>query len=189
MLTKNEIRTNNKMIRSRMPKTEVESKSHTASKLFTESEMYQKARVSMLYIPLGNETDTAYITEKAIADGKRVCFPVTDKESGEITACFADRKTVFEKGAFSVSEPQNSKLADPEKIDAVVVPGIAFDRFGTRVGFGKGCYDRFLKKTDAVRIGYCYENQIVNTIPADKHDVRMDYIISECGIIKIREEL
>ena len=138
----------------------------------------------MLYMPLKNETDTADIINAAFADGKSVIFPVTNSETGGITPYYAKADTQFCVGAFQVREPRTKDVADTGDIDIILVPGIAFSKNGVRVGFGKGCYDRLLKDTNAVKVGYCYDFQLCDEILADSHDVNMDYIVSESGIIK-----
>ena len=85
---------------------------------------------------------------------------------------------------FSVLEPCGTETADIKKIDAVLVPGIAFDKNGARVGFGKGCYDRFLKNVSAIKIGVCYDFQICEKICDEEHDIKMDFLISENGMYK-----
>ena len=137
----------------------------------------------MLYKRLGNETDTNRIINQAFLDKKRLVFPVTDEKSGKITPYYADSSTEFVSGGFSVSEPESIEIATPKDIDIIIVPGIAFDKTGARVGFGKGCYDMFLPKTKAVKIGFCYDFQLADSVPSDKHDIKMDYIITEKGII------
>ena len=137
----------------------------------------------MLYMPLGNETDTSDITEAAFKDGKKVAFPVTDAETGEITPYYATENTQFKQGAFSVNEPNNDDIAALSDIDVIVVPGIAFDKSGARVGFGKGCYDRLLKQSCAVKVGLCYDYQVCDWIAMDEFDVNMDYLVTESGMI------
>lgn len=183
MINKNEIRKAIKVQRKAMSTEQVREKSRIISKLFLESSIYQKAKCLMVYMPLGNEVDTKFIMQSAFADGKQLIFPVTDTESGEITPYYADENTEFKKGAFSVSEPQSGRKADIKKIDVVVVPGIAFDRKGSRVGFGKGCYDKFLRKTDAVKVGICYDFQLCEEIEINDNDVKMDFLITENGLI------
>ena len=180
---KNEIRKKFKEKRIAMEKTEVSEKSRFACEVFLKSEMYKNANVLMLYMPLGNETDTTDIIDRAFADGKKVVFPVTDEESGEIMPCYATAETEFEKGAFSINEPSVLDVADALDIDTVIVPGIAFDKRGGRIGFGKGCYDRLLKKTTAVKIGFCYNFQVCGEICTENHDIKMDYLITENSII------
>ncbi len=167
-----------------MDGTEVIAKSREASKIFLASEMYKNAKCIMLYMPLGKETDTVEIMDRAFVDGKRLVFPVTDSHSGDITPYYTEKDTVFQKGAFSVMEPCRAEIADIVNVDVILVPGIAFSENGTRVGFGKGCYDRILKNTDAVKVGFCYEFQVCDEIVGEKHDVKMNYIVTECGIRK-----
>ena len=172
--------------RREMPPEEVILKSTAAQKAFLESDLYKAARQIMVYMPLGNETDTKMIIKQAFTDGKKLVFPVTGRETGEITPCIADEKTRFVKGNFSVYEPEMPVPADMQDTDIVLVPGVAFDKKGARVGFGKGCYDRLLKKYNVTKAGFCYEHQVWEKIEAEPHDIKMDYIITEKGIFKCR---
>lgn len=183
---KNEIRIINKRIRSSLLPVDVAERSVKASEIFLSSDFYTDSSCLMLYKQLGNETDTSLIIKCAFEDGKKLVFPVTDITTGEITPFFAGCNTSFRKGNFSVSEPVGTEIADPLKIDIVLVPGIAFDKSGSRVGFGKGCYDGFLRKTNAVKIGFCYSFQICDSINCDDYDMPMDYLICEDGIIKCK---
>lgn len=187
MYTKDEIRRINKDLRSRLNSDEVREKSKSASEHFLNSEFYKNSNVLMLYMPLGKETDTTDIFSKALLDGKKTIFPVTDPETGVITPCYADSEDGFTKGAFSVSEPSGEFVSDVSVIDVVLVPGIAYDRNGARVGFGKGCYDRLLSRTKAFKIGFCYEFQIVDSISSDSHDIAVDYIVTENGIWDVKQ--
>lgn len=180
---KNEIRKKFKEKRRAMEKSEVSEKSRCACEVFLKSEMYKNAKILMLYMPLGNETDTTEIIKRAFADEKKLIFPVTDERTGVITPCYATTETEFKEGAFSVNEPCDANVAEPLDIDTVIVPGIAFDKSGGRIGFGKGCYDGFLNKTKAVKIGFCYELQLCDKIPGKEYDIKMDCIITENRII------
>lgn len=179
---KSKLREIYKTRRREMSLEDVALKSRDACKLFLESDLYKNAKAIMLYMPLGKETDTSEIIKKSFADGKKVAFPVTDEKSGEITPCYATAETEFTKGGFSVKEPCGNDIANPTDFDVVIVPGIAFDTMGNRIGFGKGCYDKLLCKTNAVRVGFCYELQICDEIPAEEFDIKMDCIITETGI-------
>ena len=66
-------------------------------------------------------------------------------------------------------------------LDLVLVPGIAFDLIGGRLGYGRGYYDRFLKKTEGFRVGVCYESQVVDQVPMEAHDIHMQALISQKG--------
>jgi len=181
---KETIRKTYKSKRREMSREDVIQKSCDADKVFLNSDIYKNSKLIMLYMPIGNETDTSHIIKRALADGKELVFPVTAKDSGEITPYYATKDTEFSKGAFSVREPLGTKVADESFIDVVLVPGIAFDRKGNRIGFGKGCYDKFLSRLNAVFVGFCYEFQVCDEIASDEHDIRMDYIITENGLMK-----
>ncbi|MBQ7986559.1 MAG: 5-formyltetrahydrofolate cyclo-ligase [Clostridia bacterium] len=181
---KNKIREEMKQKRRNMMPEEVFEKSQMAQKIFLESEQYKNAKAIMLYLPLGNEVDTKAIINNAFSLEKKVLVPVTDSKTFEITAFKITEGMEFEKGTFSVKEPKERISFELSKIDVVLVPGIAFDRDGGRIGFGKGCYDKFLKGIKAVKIGFCYDFQLVDSIETDENDVSMDYVITEKEIIR-----
>ena len=189
-MKKSEIREINKKKRNELGESDVIVKSKLASERFLESEFYKNAECIMLYKRLGNETDTEYIIKMAQKDKKRIVFPVTERESGIITPYYANERTTFKKGSFSVYEPETGEIAEKSHIDLVLIPGIAFDKNGARVGFGKGCYDMFLKDFDGIKVGFCYDFQVENEIASDEFDINMDFIITEnavydCGGRKI----
>ena len=175
------------MLRKNMCRIDVETKSQAAAEIFLKSELYTVSRQIMLYMPLGNEVDLTKVKNVALADGKRVVFPVTERNTGIITPIYVDEKTMFKRGNFSVMEPQSTDITDMTKTDVVLVPGIAFDKSGARVGFGKGCYDMLLERYSGVKIGVCYDFQICDEIPADTHDVKMDYILTESRLKKCED--
>ena len=90
------------------------------------------------------------------------------------------------KGAYGILEPSTKRPVAENDIDVIIVPGLAFDRRGGRMGFGAGYYDRLLIKTNAVKIGLCYDFQLMDSVPSEEHDVPMDYIITEKEIVEIR---
>lgn len=179
---KNEIRANMKDRRAALTVEEREEKSRAAALALLGTDEYRNAASVMLYYPIGKEVDTAYVAEAAIADGKRVIYPVTDETSGRITPIAVKSDTEFVKGGFKIPEPRGE--AYDGVIDLVVVPGVAFDRRGARLGYGKGCYDGFLGNLSALKIGLCYDMQLMDTLPTEVHDVGMDMIVTESEIIK-----
>ena len=88
-------------------------------------------------------------------------------------------------GAYDILEPKQDcrKPIDLDTIDIIIVPGVAFDTTGNRMGHGKGYFDRLLKHLDALRIGLAFEFQIVSHVPMDPHDEKMDIIVTEKQII------
>ena len=96
-------------------------------------------------------------------------------------------ETRLELGAFHIEEPTGCDTVDPETLELIVVPAVAYDRKGNRLGRGKGFYDRLLSSTKATKVGVAYEFQIVDEVPTETHDVPMDIIISPSSITIIRK--
>lgn len=184
-MNKAEIRKICKEKRNSMFIDDVTEKSTMASKLFLSSEIYKNSKYIMLYMPLGNETDTSLILDLALHEGKRVVLPVTDVDNTDIIPCTVSKDTSFKIGSYNIIEPDKNEKVNKTEIDVILVPGIAFGRNGARVGFGKGYYDKFLKGTKAIKVGFCYEFQLFDEIDADIHDIPMDYIVTENSITKI----
>lgn len=88
-------------------------------------------------------------------------MPITDIESGTLSLSYINSMDDMEKGAYGILEPKTVRTADENNIDVILVPGLAFDRNGGRMGFGKGYYDRLLESSNAVKIGLCYDFQIL----------------------------
>lgn len=93
-------------------------------------------------------------------------------------------KSKLHLGAFNIEEPDGDDTTDISQIDMVVVPAVAYDRRGNRVGRGKGYYDRLLNDTRAIKVGVAYDFQLVDEIDTDPHDVAVDYVITERGILR-----
>ena len=147
---------------------------------------YQLARCIACYVSIKNEVDTKTVIQKAIDSGKQVGVPVT-REDGDMDfqaiAGLSDLRPVH----YGLREPvpDSKKVLLPHTIDLILVPGIAFDRSGHRIGSGGGYYDRFLARTEVIRIGLSYGFQIIDRVPAEPHDEKMDLIITENEVIKI----
>lgn len=180
-MTKNEIRTKIKELRKNMEPCDVEIKSKNACENLIKSGLLNEKSTVMLYFPLGKETDTRILFDYFSDKGITVLLPVTNNDI--ITPVKLDKNSEFEKGEYNIFEPSEKVIFPKEKIDAVIVPGIAFDKRGARVGFGKGCYDRFLRCFDVLKIGFCYDFQLVDKIENDENDINMDYIVSDKEVI------
>ena len=92
----------------------------------------------------------------------------------------------LELGSFHIEEPTGSNTVDPSEIDLIVVPAVAYDRKGNRLGRGKGFYDRLLKTTKATKIGVGYEFQLYDEIPTEPHDVGMDIVITQRSTVIVK---
>jgi 5-formyltetrahydrofolate cyclo-ligase len=142
-----------------------------------------------LYSPAHNETDTAIILTAAFEDNKRVLFPAVCGQN--MVLRLVKKPDDLQEGAFGILEPKPSGVDHNVAIvDLVVVPGIAFDLTGHRIGYGKGYYDRFLQHPGrtTLLVGFCHDFQMVyNPLPADVHDVPMDVIVTDKRIIRLKK--
>ena len=146
----------------------------------------------LLYLDFCNEVKTKKIINQAIKDGKDVYVPYTEiiQERIEIRK-FTGWDSLTE-GKYGIEYPAFPGCKPEEKnIDIAVMPGIAFDKYGARVGFGKGFYDRLFWQTgidSMIKIALTYDFQVLDEkISVEKHDVHVDYIITEKRMINCKE--
>lgn len=148
---------------------------------------YRKARAVMFFVTHGSEVITEPMIERSWMKMKDVVVPRVHRASDRLHAArIASIEKDLEIGTFGVREPKKTcRRAGPGTIDLVIVPGLAFDRAGHRLGYGKGYYDRWLKKIPAEkRIGVCFEFQVVDRLPSDGHDVPVAAVITERRTIR-----
>jgi len=142
----------------------------------------------MLYLSMRSEVETTGLLEGLLNSGKQVCAPVVDTERLELAPRqIRNLKTELVRHPYGMLEPNATCPIFPtEHLQLIVVPGIAFDRNGYRLGYGKGFYDRFLTKCSyAVAVGLAYEIQLVeNTFP-QTWDMPVQHIFTETGRIGI----
>lgn len=141
------------------------------------------ARNIFCYVSMPDEADTRGLILRCLAEGKSVCIPRVVPGAGVIEARGLEKwDGSFTSGPFGILEPDPAvtPLADPAGIDLVIVPGLAFDRDGYRLGRGKGYYDRFLKALGprAARIALAFAFQCVDRVPREPHDERIDKVLS-----------
>lgn len=141
--------------------------------------LFRAAHVVLIYHSLKDEVDTHDFIDKWSRE-KIMLLPVVKGDELEIRRYTAPENMA--KGPFGIGEPTGRAFTDYDSIELAVVPGVAFDRQGHRLGHGKGYYDRLLPRLKrAYMIGVCFPYQIISQIPAEEHDIRMDEIISTQG--------
>ena len=180
---KESVRKEYKQKRAQLSIDDKKSKSKSARNMFLQSEFYKNSRCLMVYMSFGKETETDEIIKQALLDKKILSVPVTNAQTGEMRAVIIDENTQYTVGAFGIREPVSENICPIKDIDTVLIPGIAFDKKGNRMGFGKGCYDKFLEGFEGVKIGFCYDFQIAPDVPVEEYDIPMDYIICDKMII------
>lgn len=141
-------------------------------------ELFNAARTVLLYYSLSDEVSThALITE--YAQSKRILLPVVI-DSSELELRFYTDTYSLRKGAFGISEPSGSRFLNYGAIDLAVIPGVAFDVAGNRLGRGRGYYDRLLKKLQTFHVptlGICFDFQKLPYIPTEEHDIAVDVVL------------
>lgn len=137
-----------------------------------------RADVVLLYASLPDEVDTNQLLRELRDMGKKILLPVVvDDERMEVTAYQGDGR--MREGAFHIKEPVGEPFTDYTAIGVAVVPGMAFDRKGNRLGRGKGYYDRFLARIPYTYIiGVCYDFQLLEEVPTENHDRKVDEVVS-----------
>lgn len=161
------------------PETERLSKSAEIGKRLFSIREFARAKSVLFYAAKSDEVLTKGMITQALSEGRRVALPVVRGQD----LILSEIKS-FEgltKGKFGILEPNIVVPVEPGEMEAVIVPGVAFDESGNRVGFGKGYYDRLLKKLDEriPRIGLAYDFQVVPKIAGGKWDVPVHLIVTE----------
>jgi 5-formyltetrahydrofolate cyclo-ligase len=150
---------------------------------------FARAECLALYAPAHKETDTALILEEAFLAGKRVLYPAVCGDRMMFRQ--VEGLQSLTEGNFGILEPCPTGIdhhaGEP---DLIVVPGVAFDPYGHRIGYGKGFYDRFLQHPGraAHLIGLCHDFQLIEgAIPAEGHDIRMEIIVTDRRIVYVEQ--
>lgn len=139
----------------------------------------------MAFMPFRNEVDTTLILQKLLDDKKRVVLPKVDKPTNSLKVYAVENLTKdLESGAWGIKEPRSGlKEVNPSNIDLILVPGLAFDKLGFRLGYGGGFYDRFFKLTTALKVGVCFDLQVVESVPVEAWDIPLDALLTDNGVI------
>ncbi len=147
---------------------------------------YQQAKVIMLFLSMRDEPQMMKIIEHAWRHGKTVCVPHMRDEFGVMDAAIIHDMDQLVRGRLNllVPDPTVLQIIDPKCIDVIVVPAVAYDLAGNRLGMGAGYYDRFIPKAlQAILIGAIWSSQIMDHIPCDPYDQPVHYLLKEDGII------
>ena len=143
--------------------------------------VFQNAKNVLVYNSLPDEIRTNLLLE-TWGERKNLFLP---RVNGGDLDILAYSKDAMQKGAFDIYEPTGESLHDVREMDLIVVPGVAFDLNGNRLGRGKGYYDKLLCKATCPKLGYIYDLQLLDEIPAEGHDVPMNLIVTDKRIISL----
>jgi len=185
---KNKLRRNLLEKRRNLPQSLRREKSALILKVLLSEKVFSDASSIALYFPVNSEVDTREIFRKCVDLEKKVFFPKTLGSD----LVFLRTRNIEEltPGGFSIPEPPaDAERARGDELDLILVPGVAFDFSGNRIGYGKGFYDRFLKDIPRqTRFGLAYRFQVLESIPSHKTDVKTGRIVTEDGTIDCLEK-
>lgn len=140
--------------------------------------LFRNANIVLLYWSMDDEVQTHEFVEKWFRE-KTILLPCVDGDKLRLRQ-YTGPDSMHTGEQFGIAEPTGEEFTDLDKINVIIVPGVAFDREGHRMGRGRGFYDRLLKSTpNAYKIGVAFDFQMVESVPVEPHDVTMDKVIND----------
>lgn len=163
------------------PEEDRRRKSEAIGRKLAQLDVFRTAKVVCCYVSLAYEVETRQLIAQMLATGQRVIVPRLEARDVELCE-LRDPATELAPGAFGVPEPSRDacRRVDPGAVDLVLVPGIAFDRRGHRLGHGGGYFDRLLSRLPRTTctVGLCFDFQLLDHLPTDPHDHAVQTVIS-----------
>ena len=153
--------------------------------------VYRNSGTVMFYLAMPDEPQTEPLIQDALQRGKRICVPLLGEKYGEMTAAAITSldDLVIGKLGLKMPNPGKTEHIPPTAIDLVVVPAVAFDRGGNRLGMGAGYYDRFLMGKRCLLLGVTWTCQLIDKLPCEEHDIRMRYLLTEDGFFSCSQSI
>ena len=178
-MSKGELRRQIISLRNQFSAGERILKSNTIQEKLFGMDEYRNANTVLFYVSTGSEVHTHGMIRAALGE-KRVAVPVSRPDFSMEPALISSMGEL-QPGAMGILEPRNPTFLPVGEIDLVLVPSVAFDASGNRIGYGKGYYDRFLPRVsrETPVIGLAFEQQVVEKVPADAHDMPVSMVLSE----------
>lgn len=150
------------------------------------------AKTIFFYTSFRSEVDTIDMIKVSLTTGKLIVLPKVDKENNRLKLYEIKNMNELARGYMWILEPfvSEDRLRDLDDIDLIIIPGAAFDIYGNRLGYGAGFYDMLLSKMEKKIpiVAPAYEEQIVEKIPAEPHDIKVDKIVTDKKVIDCIKE-
>ncbi len=141
------------------------------------------ARSLAVYVSFGNEIETHALIRRLLAADRHICIPAF-REGAYRVAEIQDFDQDLVAGKLAILEPKLLRPVPVTRPDVWLIPGLAFDRNGNRLGRGKGYFDALLQSAPGVKIALTYDFQLMDKVPTESHDIRMDFIVTETQIVQ-----
>lgn len=181
LVVKRELRKRMRGVRNTLPASTVAARSREIARRLTALPCYTEARSVALFWPISgrNEVDLRELLDQARTSGKRVAFPATINDGAEVGMRFVDPGVQLEPGPLGFDEPPpTAPLAD--RVDLVVVPALAVDPRGHRIGYGRGYYDRLLTRMEPPNsVVVAYDFQLLIEVPVTEGDVAVGWVVTD----------
>lgn len=177
---KNELRAKHKRYRVRCPENVKKQLDKKLAEKFLGLDEYTNCKTLFLFVSSEIEVDTSAIMQQAFADGKRVAVPKCKDKLGNMDFYYINSVSQLEKGYYGIYEPSKAcERVEDFDTGLCIVPGLCFDMYGYRLGFGKGYYDRFLECFKGTTVGLCYSKCTEHELPKTMHDKPVDILITD----------
>jgi 5-formyltetrahydrofolate cyclo-ligase len=181
-----------KEIRAALQKNSPAARADASAQIRTrlkEQPFWQNGASVLFFAPMLDEVDVWPLLEETLAGGKIATLPRFDSVSNDYLACrVKNPQTEIWPGQFGIREPKAGCAEIPlERLGLILVPGVAFDLRGGRLGRGRGFYDRLLPEIHGLKCGVAFDEQMVDAVPAGRLDVRMDFVLTPTRCVKVEE--
>ncbi len=174
-----------KQIREKKKEFSLSEKRELSKPIFEKikkEDFFEKAKVILLYYSMDDEVYTHDFVEEYYKS-KTILLPCVDGDD-LILRQYLGIESMKAGEQFGILEPIGKEFLDLDKIDLMIIPGVAFDKDKNRLGRGRGFYDRLLKTVNATKIGVCFDFQVVEHVPTEAFDVKMDIVVSTTNIYR-----
>ncbi len=138
---------------------------------------FKDSKTIFTYVSWAEEVDTGKFINLALKEGKKVFVPKIDLKKKQMDIYQIKSLKELKEGTYKILEPTGEKSRKKD-FDIIIIPGLAFDRKKNRLGRGGGYFDKFLKNAKGLKVALCFKEQIVSAIPVQKHDIKMNMLIS-----------
>jgi 5-formyltetrahydrofolate cyclo-ligase len=182
---KEKLRQEIKNVRQNLTEAERNKKNETIQTALAQIPEFKAAKTVLAYVSTPEEVDTHNLIKGQIGK-KKIVIPCVVPSENSLRLSQLNHWNDLTPGAYNILElpPEKQDLINETQIDLIIVPGIAFDSQGNRIGYGKGYYDRLLKRINAPTIALAYDCQIVKNISPEDHDHPIDTILTETRVLK-----
>jgi len=195
MLNKDFLRKKYLNSRKKLAKKFVQENSSKIIQKLLSLDQLREARVIAAYLPINNEVGTKAIINRLSSRKIKILLPCYLKDQHRYVFGEFLGWQDLEEGPYGILQPSppvrlrspkddEGSVIDSSKVEVAIIPGVAFDRRGVRLGYGKGVYDRLLSKSNALKIGLAYDFQVVDEIEKEEHDLLMDLIVTDKRVIR-----